>query len=602
MPGPETARGVLRMTKEMIVSSNGHETIVAILEDDLVAEIFVERERQRAVVGNVYKGRVSKVLPGMQSSFIDIGLGRDGFLYVADVVDTLEEFEKLEQSEDDERVKPSSKNGRESDVSTLRQAQGRPEPSRETAGSGSSQGQSRYDRGARALNGTEDGIDQDASPAPVPNGDGRGIDTAQPRPERAEGRGQSREDRPQQRIEELLHEGEEILVQVVKEPLGTKGARLTSHVTIPGRFLVFMPTVDHVGVSRKIESREERGRLRAIVREFRDTHGFTGGVIVRTAAAGRPNEDIVSDLKAFHQIWSDIRRKTESLRAPIVVYSEQSLVGKLLRDLLNDEYQAIRIDNAQEYQRVLELVGRILPNLAPKVKLYEKPFPILDEYGVQAEIGKALKSKVWLKSGGSIVINQTEALVAIDVNTGRYVGKKSSGRLEDTILKINLEAVKEIVRQIRLRDLGGIIVLDLIDMEEKKNRQKVLQAVELELKKDRSPSKALQVSDFGLVIITRKRVKQSLERVLTEPCPYCAGSGVIKSSATICYEILSEVRKMGTDLNGHRLLLRVNPDIARALQEEESAVLREVNESIGKDVMVKPDARLHHEQFDLMAV
>jgi ribonuclease G len=505
----------------MIVSTNGHETMVAILEDDLVAEVFVERERQRGVVGNVYKGRVSKVLPGMQSSFIDIGLERDGFLYVAEVIDTLEEFEKLES--DDEAGK--GKVGRES---------------------------------AR--------------------------------------------DRAQQKIEELLKEGQEILVQVVKEPLGTKGARLTSHITMAGRFLVFMPTVDHVGVSRKIESREERSRLRGIVREFRDAHGFTGGVIIRTAAAGRPKEDIVSDLESFHRIWTEIRQKSESQRAPAVVYREASLVSKLLRDLLTEEYQSIRIDNEQEYKRVMELVERIMPGLAPRVKLYTKPYPIFDEYGVQAEIDKALKSKVWLKSGGSIVINQTEALVAIDVNTGRYVGKKSSGRLEDTIVKTNLEAVKEIVRQIRLRDLGGIIVLDFIDMEEKKNRQKVLQAVEQELKKDRSPSKALQVADFGLIIITRKRVKQSLERVLTEPCPYCSGTGVIKSSATICYEILSEVKKVGQDLNGHRLLLRVNPDIARALKEEESAVLKDLRQSIGKDVTIRSDAHLHHEQFDVMAV
>jgi ribonuclease G len=515
------------MTKEMIISSNGHETMVAILEDDLVAEVFVERERQRGVVGNVYKGRVSKVLPGMQSSFIDLGLERDGFLYVADVVDTLEEFDKLESGEDE-------------------------------------------------ANGA-------------------------PRAERADGR--AREDaRAQPRIEDLLKEGEEILVQVVKEPLGTKGARLTSHVTMAGRFLVFMPTVDHVGVSRKIESREERSRLRGIVREFRETHGFTGGVIIRTAAGGRPKEDIVSDLEAFHKVWLVIRQRMESSRAPAVVYREQSLVGKLLRDLLTDEFQAIRIDHPLEYQRVLELVERIMPALAPKVKLHTKPYPIFEEYGVQAEIDKALKSKVWLKSGGSIVINQTEALVAIDVNTGRYVGKKTSGRLEDTIVKTNLEAVKEIVRQLRLRDLGGIIVLDFIDMEERKNRQKVLQAVELELKKDRSPSKALQVSDFGLVIITRKRVKQSLERVLTEPCPYCSGTGVIKSSSTICYEILSEVKKVGGDLNGHRLLLRVNPDIARALKEEENAVLKDLRQSIGKDVTVKADAHLHHEQFDVMAV
>src|SRR5207248_9247526 len=309
------------------------------------------------------------------------------------------------------------------------------------------------------------------------------------------------------------------------------------------------------------ESREERSRLRGIVREFRETRGFTGGVIIRTAASGRPMEDIVADLEAFHKIWLEIRQRTESSRAPAVVYREQSLVSKLLRDLLTEEFQAIRIDNQEEYQRVLELVERIMPNLASKVKLYQKPYPIFDEYGVQAEIDKALKSKVWLKSGGSIVINQTEALVAIDVNTGRYVGKKSSGRLEDTIVKTNLEAVKEIVRQIRLRDLGGIIVVDFIDMEERRNREKVLQALQEALQQDKAPSKALSFNEFGLVRITRTRTKQSLDRVLTEPCPYCSGTGVIKSSATICYEILAEVKKIGPDLNGHRLLLRVNPDI-----------------------------------------
>src|SRR3954453_19521490 len=415
------------MTKEMIISSNGHETMVAILEDDLVAEIFVERERHRGVVGNVYKGRVSKVLPGMQSSFIDLGLERDGFLYVADVIDTLVEFDKLAGDDDDEGAA--------------------------SGGNGSKGGGPR-------------------------EGD--------------------RQDRPQQKIEELLKEGQEIVVQVVKEPLGTKGARLTSHVTMPGRFLVFMPTVDHIGVSRKIESREERGRLRGIVKEFREAHGFTGGVIIRTAAGGRPKKDILGDLESFHKIWTEMRQRNESSRAPAVLFQEQSIVARLLRDLLTEDFQAIRIDNAQEYRRVLELIERIMPSLAPKVKLYSKPYPIFDEYGVQAEIDKALKSKVYLKSGGSIVINQTEALVAIDVNTGRFVGKKTSGRLEDTIVKTNLEAVKEIVRQIRLRDLGGIIVLDLIDMEDKKNRQKVYQAVEQELRKDRSPSKALQVSDFGL--------------------------------------------------------------------------------------------------------
>ncbi len=518
------------MTKEMIISSNGHETIVAILEDDLAAEIFVERESKRGVVGNVYKGRVSKVLPGMQCAFIDLGLERDGFLYVADVVDAMEEFDKLDSGDDDESAKA-------------------------------------------------DGKDAAKEAAPKEKGP-----------------------RPQPKIEDLLTAGQEILVEVVKEPLGTKGARLTSHVTMAGRFLVFMPTVDHIGISRKIESREERSRLRGIVREFREQHGFTGGVIIRTAAAGRSKDDIVADLQAFHTTWLEIRKKMDSRRAPAVVYQEQSLVGKLLRDLLTDEFQAIRIDNDTEYRRVLELIERIMPNLAPRVKLYTKPYPIFEEYGVQQEIDNALKSKVWLKSGGSIVINQTEALVAIDVNTGRYVGKKSSGRLEDTIVKTNLEAAKEIVRQLRLRDLGGIVVCDFIDMEEKKNRQKVFQAVEQELRKDRSPSKALQVSDFGLVIITRKRVKQSLERVMTEPCPYCSGTGVIKSTSTICYEIFNEVRKIGAELNGHRVLLRVNPEIARAFREEESSVLRDLRQSIGRDVTIKPDMQLHHEQFDVMAV
>jgi ribonuclease G len=533
------------MTKEMIISSNGHETRVAILEDDLVAELFIERERNRGVVGNVYKGRVSKVLPGMQSAFIDLGLERDGFLYVSDVIDTDDAFAKFSGEDEDED-----------------------EPNGNTA-------------------------------APkAESGDPRSRSRREERPSRASGRPEAAEGR----IEDLLKEGQEILVQIAKEPLGTKGARLTSHVTLPGRFLVFMPTVDHIGVSRKIDSREERQRLRGIVRGFREQHSFSGGVIIRTAAEGRSNDDILADLQYFYRIWTDMRQRTETHRAPAVVYREPSLVAKLLRDLLTDDYTAIRIDNQQEYQRVLEFIERIMPTLAPRVKLYDKDFPIFEEYGVQAELDKALRSKVWLKSGGSIVINQTEALVAIDVNTGRYVGKKTAGRLEDTILKTNLEAVKEIVRQIRLRDLGGIIVLDFIDMEEKKNRQKVFQAVEQELRKDRSPSKPLQVSDFGLVIITRKRVKQSLERVLTEPCPYCTGAGTIKSSSTICYEILSEMKKVGTDLDGAGVLLRVNPDIARALKEEERGVLKDLRHLLGKDIVVKPDVHLHHEQFDVMSI
>ena len=547
------------MNKEMIISTNGHETRVAILEDDLLAEVFIERERNRGVVGNVYKGRVSKVLPGMQSAFVDIGLERDGFLYVSDVVNTMEEFERLSGDDDDEETPAVAA------VAAI--------------GSGAA--------------------DVVASSAPAPSGGqggGRGHGGRG-------GRGGERDkNTPEPKIEDLVKEGQDIIVQVAKEPLGTKGARLTSHVTMPGRFLVFMPTVDHVGVSRKIATREERNRLRGIVKEFRDQHHFGGGVIIRTAAEGRPKEDIVSDLQYFHRVWTEMRHKSETSRAPATVFREASLVAKLLRDLLTDDYIAIRIDDPREHARIIELLNRIMPAMSPRVRLHDKPYPIFEEYGVQAELDKALKSKVWLKSGGSIVINQTEALVAIDVNTGRYVGKKTAGRLEDTIIKTNLEAAKEIVRQMRLRDLGGIIVLDFIDMEEKKNRQKVFQTVEHELRRDRSPSKALQVSDFGLVIVTRKRVKQSLERTLTEPCPYCSGIGTIKSSSTVCYEILTEVKKVGPDLDGLGVLLRVNPDIARALKDEERGVLRDLKQMLGKDVIVKADVQLHHEQFDVMSI
>ena len=562
------------MNKEMIISAGDHETRVAILEDDQVVEVFIEREKHRGVVGNVYKGRVNKVLPGMQSSFVDIGLERDAFLYVSEVVNTVEEFERLAGDDEDEAVV----------------ALGTPPAEAVVA----AESVDAADTGETVTVAAEPPV---ASPAP-PNG--RHERRGRERTGSAGGPTARSDDRPDAKIEDLLKEGQDILVQVVKEPLGTKGARLTSHVTMPGRFLVFMPTVDHVGVSRKIDSREERGRLRGIVREFREQHGFTGGVIIRTAAGGRSKEDIVSDLSYFHQVWTEIRQKMEARRAPALLFQEQSLVTKLLRDLLTDDYSAIRLDDPQEHRRVIALVERIMPNLLPRVKLYTKDYPILEEYGVQAEIDKALRSKVWLKSGGYLVINQTEALVAIDVNTGRYVGKRT-GRLEDTIVKTNLEAVKEIVRQLRLRDLGGIVVLDLIDMEEKKNRQRVFQEVEKELRKDRSPSKAIQVSDFGLVIVTRKRVKQSLERQLTEPCPYCSGSGSIKSSSTICYEIMTELKKIGSELDGQGVIVRVNPDIARALKEEEPALLRDLQQSLGKAVTITPDVHLHHEQFDVMA-
>ena len=562
------------MNKEMVISSTSHETRVAILEDDQVVEIFIEREHSRGVVGNIYKGRVSKVLPGMQSAFVDLDLERDAFLYVSDVISPTEDA--LEKEDDEVGIaaglpEPIGANGDEPDTNGGAQVE-EPAPAQAVAAA------------------------QTAGASGQAAGGRRGRDRDRDRSERQERQA------PAGKIEDLLKEGQEIVVQVVKEPLGTKGARITSHLSLPGRFLVYMPTVDHIGVSRKIDSRDERRRLRGIVQRFREQSGLPGGVIIRTAASNRPEADITADLTYFQQVWTEIQRRRESERTPAVLFREESLVTKLLRDLLTEQYTAIRLDDDTEYRRVTSLVSRIMPTMAGRVKHYAKDYPIFDEYGVQGEIDKALRSKVWLKSGGYIVINQTEALVAIDVNTGRYVGKKSAGRLEDTIVKTNLEAVREIIRQIRLRDLGGIIVLDFIDMEEKKNRQKVAQAVEQELRKDRAPSKAVQVSDFGLIIITRKRVKSSLERQLTEPCPYCSGTGTIKTSATICYDILTEVKKVRSDLDGYSLVLRVNPEIARALKDESRSVFRELEQSVGRPVTIRSDEQLHHEQFDLMAI
>jgi ribonuclease G len=498
------------MTKDLVVSSTPQETRVALLEDGRVSEIFIERETHRGIVGNLYKGRVTRVLPGMQSAFVDCGLERDAFLYVADV------FEELDEN-----------------LLTPEEA-----------------GQSG-------------------------NGGGRS-----------------------QAIEEMLEAGQDVLAQVVKEPLGQKGARITSHVSLPGRYLVFMPTVEHVGVSRKIVDDDERRRLKTLLKEIRQERGG-GGFIARTAGAGRSPEDFVRDARYLGRTWDEVRALSSRERAPALLHRELGLVQRLLRDLLSDDIASIRLDGEKEYQRTLEMVQELQPELADRVHLHQKAQSILEEHGVTAELERALRSKVWLESGGYIVVNQTEALVAIDVNTGRFTGKKT---LEDTILKTNLEAGAEIVRQIRLRDLGGIIVVDFIDMEERKSRQKVMAALETELRRDRSPSKLLSVNEFGLVILTRKRVRQSLERTLCEPCPYCTGSGMIKSVATVCSEIYDEIRKLAPDMSGQNVKLRVNPEVARALRGEEAAVLKDLSSLLGHEIMVQGDPLLHQEQFDVVPV
>jgi len=400
---------------------------------------------------------------------------------------------------------------------------------------------------------------------------------------------------PPVQISDLLKEGQEIIVQIAKEPLGTKGARITSHIALPGRYLVYMPTITHIGVSRKISSEDERLRLRNIILENKGS--LTGGFIVRTAGGGRSEEEFKADLRFLSTLWNGIKTKAEQTKAPALLHRDLDLVQRILRDTLSPDFKTVRVDNEVEYERCVEFVDRCQPSLVGHVKLYTKNTPLFEEFGIQAEIDKALKPKVWLKSGGYIVLNQTEALVAIDVNTGKFVGK--TNRLEDTIVKTNIDAVNEIVRQIRLRDLGGILVIDFIDMDERRNRAKVVQALEEALRRDRAPTKVIAFNDFGLVAITRKRVKQSLERTLCQPCAYCSGSGWIKSLTSVCFEILGEVKKMAKELEGDTITLRVNPDVAHALKSRQGALLSEIETLTHKDVIIKSDPLVHQERFEI---
>ena len=416
---------------------------------------------------------------------------------------------------------------------------------------------------------------------------------------RSQYRGEDRQRReaasPAPMIADLLKEGQEILVQIAKEPLGTKGARITSHIAIPGRYLVYMPTVNHIGVSRKISSGEERQRLRKIIQDNRGD--LPGGFIVRTAGEYKGEDEFKADIGFLRALWTEVKTQSDKKSAPAIIHRELNLVQRILRDQFNREFSAIRVDNELAYASIVELIHRFQPSLVKKVKLYTRETPIFEEFGVQAELDKALRSKVWLKSGGYIVIDQAEALVAIDVNTGKYVGK--SNKLEDTIAKTNMEAAREIARQLRLRDLGGIIVCDFIDMEDRKNRLKVTQTLETALRKDKSPSKVLQFNDFGLVAITRKRVKQSLLKMLCEPCSQCCGSGMVKSPRTVCYEIRGEARKMAGAIEDAEITFRVNPAVAKALKTTESSVVDELEASLKKDVVIKSDPLFPQERFDI---
>ncbi len=566
------------MNKKMLVECDPHETRVAILEQDRLAELFIERHRQLGVVGNIYQGRVNRVLPGMQAAFVDIGLDRDAFLYVSEVVDpvaTLEQVEALEpevssalpggaeQAQEQSVSFPGTEGAFPGDLGALS------EVSRDVPSEGG-EATDPLKRDPAAVLGAEQAVPPDPDPiAQTP-------------------------ERPS--IDQLLKAGQEITVQVLKDAMPNKGARVTTQVTLPGRSLVLLPNVPHLGVSRRIEDEEERQRLRSLLAELQPPRS---GLIVRTAGEGSDREDLESDLAYLSRLWQNIRRRSERVSAPTLLHRDLDLALRIVRDYLAGDYSAIWVDGEETYERLVEFVDQIQPSMLGRVRLFQQDTGLFEQFAIEAEIDAALKTKVWLKSGGHIVINPTEALIAIDVNTGRYVGRHN---LEDTVLTTNLEAVREIVRQIRLRNLGGIIVIDLIDMEEPEHRQQVSDALAREMAKDRARNKVLNISEFGLVEITRKRTRPSLERLLTQSCPYCRGTGRVKSLSTIGLDLRRQILQQKGRFQSRDILLRVHPDVARALQREGQPILRELEKELRTEILIQSDSGLHHERFDILEV
>jgi ribonuclease G len=496
------------MANELIINVKQQETRVALLEDRVLAELYIERTKDRGIMGNIYKGKVVKVLPGMQAAFVEIGLEKAAFLYVSDVYGRVEEYEELGFQGDEIFNYFNS----------------------------SSQ------------------------------------------------------------IEDLLSEGQEILVQVSKEPLGTKGTRITSHITLPGRYLVFMPTVDHVGISRRIKDEKERRRLREMILAIKPP---SSGFIVRTASEGAEPDEIRTDMEFLLHLWNNIQKKRESSSAPSLIHSDLTMVLRVIRDILSPQVNRIVIDSKEEYENILSFINTYMPKKKYEITLYEKKEPIFDAYGIEMEIDKILGRKVWLKSGGYIVIDMSEALVAIDVNTGRYVGKRN---LADTILKTNLEAAKEIAYQLRLRNIGGIIIIDFIDMEREGDREKLYQALEEAIKKDRQKTNIFKISELGLVEMTRKRTRENISRILGEACPYCEGAGLVKSKTTVCYEVFREIERTSSELGGQNIMVEVNPEVADLLYEEERARMEELERKLKKKILIKGKVGFHQEQFNIIEI
>lgn len=503
--------------RKIIINDMPHETRVALVEDGNIVELFIERQGLSDNTGNIYKGRVQRVLPGMQAAFVDIGLQQAAFLYVNDILtDNYKDLESVFIENEETPLERDPKTVSEIEV-----------------------------------------------------------------------------EKEKLNIIELISEGQEMLVQVAKSSLGTKGARITSHISLPGRFLVLMPTSNHIGISRRIEDEAERARLKDLVVQLRNDHL---GYIVRTAADGVEAEKIIQEMDFLKKMWAGIQRKYQNAHPPSLIHQELDISLRAVRDLLIHEAEKLVIDSRRGCQEILSFLDTFMPNLKDSVELYEGNEPIFNAYNLEGEISRALKKKVWLKSGGYIVIEHTEALTAIDVNTGRYVGKHN---LEETILKTNLEAVKEIAYQIRLRDIGGIIIIDFIDMEKRSNQEKVFNALCEGFEKDRSKTHILPMSEMGLIQMTRKRIRKPLSRQLCEPCFYCEGEGQLLSVQTICYTIHREILRNSADMMGCGLTLKVNPQIAEAFHNEENHIITSLEKMIGRQINIYPDDRFHLEQFDI---
>lgn len=566
------------MGNEIVINTTPEETRVAVLENRVVTELYIDRRKDQGIVGNVYKGKVVKVLPGMQAAFIDIGQEKAAFLYVDDISTNTEDYSRFldEEEEKPDRVAEAAVEGEE-------------ELSEEP-------GESMTDfpemePSDQAEQATED--DGEGALRPVTEHPGSA-------PAGTKSRGPDQRGRPRRSahkpIEELLQEGQEIMVQVTKEPMGTKGSRVTTYISLPGRYLVFMPNVNHVGVSRRIGGDAERGRLKDLIYRNRKPGN---GYIIRTVSEGMTEEEVRADMAFLEHVWKNLLKKKESLPIPAMLHNDLDLVFRTIRDLFTSKVERVIVDTKAEYERIKEFINTFMPDLSSRVELYDREEPLFENLEIEMEISKALGRKVWLKSGGYVVIDHAEALTVIDVNTGRFVGRR---HLEDTILKTNLEAVKEIAYQLRLRNIGGIIVIDFIDMERERNRNKVYNMFQEALSKDRAKSRILRISELGLIEMSRERTREDLMRILCEPCNYCEGRGYTKSPMSVCYEIFREIRKIGSSPKNRKIIIGVNPDVANLLFDEESQSIEELEREFHKKVIIKADSNLHVEQFDMVTL